>query len=170
MEINNNKAYPRHGDADLLQRFSRALMELTELPRCSMPERWLCEAIQGFANIVSFDAAWWGQLYLPSDTSSSIFSPSVMMDGSLGLSSSFAQEWHSISGADRFAKASISYLGKAVRGGHDDLPDTDFVRSLKIEGLSYVLEGQAIRTLAGLHYATVDRLKHAPIDVAVIAP
>ncbi|KPQ30894.1 MULTISPECIES: helix-turn-helix domain-containing protein [unclassified Halomonas] len=125
MEINNNKASTRHGDADLLQRFSRGLMELTELPRCSMPERWLCEAVQGFANIVGFDAAWWGQLYLPSDTSSSIFAPSVMMDGSLGLSSSFAQEWHGISGVDRFAKASISYLGKAVRGGHDDLSDAD---------------------------------------------
>ncbi|BBI54657.1 hypothetical protein HORIV_70780 [Vreelandella olivaria] len=75
MEINNNKASTRYGDADLLQRFSRALMELTELPKCSIPERWLCEAVQGFANIVGFDAAWWGQLYLPSDTSSAIFHP-----------------------------------------------------------------------------------------------
>lgn len=125
MDIKTNKAQTLQCNADVLKRFSRELMELTQLPRCSIPERWLCEAVQGFANIVGFDAAWWGQLYLPSDSSSSTFSPSVMMDGSLGLSSTFAQEWHSISGVDRFAKASMSYLGKAVRGGHDDLPNTD---------------------------------------------
>ncbi|MBT2772328.1 helix-turn-helix transcriptional regulator [Halomonas sp. ISL-60] len=125
MDINNNKAQTLSCDADVLKRFSRELMELTQLPRCSVPERWLCEAVQGFANIVGFDAAWWGQLYLSSDASSPGSSPRVMMDGSLGLRSSFAQEWHRISGVDRFAKASISYLGKAVRGGHDDLPDTD---------------------------------------------
>jgi hypothetical protein len=98
MDIKTNKAQTLQCNADVLKRFSRELMELTQLSRCSIPERWLCEAVQGFANIVGFDAAWWGQLYLPSDTSSSTFSPSVMMDGSLGLSSTFAQEWHSISG------------------------------------------------------------------------
>lgn len=44
------------------------------------------------------------------------------------------------------------------------------VSSVRIEGLSYGSLGQATRTLAGLHYVIVDRLMHASIDVAVIAP
>ncbi|AQU84370.1 MULTISPECIES: helix-turn-helix transcriptional regulator [unclassified Halomonas] len=123
MDINHNKPRSLRFDADLLKRFSHELLGLEQLCDCSIAERWLYEAVQGFRNIVSFDAAWWGQIYLSPDT----FSPQVVMDGSIGLHATFAQEWHSIAGVDRFAKASISYLGKAIRGGHDDLPDTDCV-------------------------------------------
>lgn len=50
------------------------------------------------------------------------------------------------------------------------LCDLYSVSSVRIEGFSYGSLGQATRTLAGLHYVNVDRLMHASIDVAVIAP
>ncbi|WP_286902069.1 crossover junction endodeoxyribonuclease RuvC [Vreelandella sedimenti] len=50
------------------------------------------------------------------------------------------------------------------------LCDLYSVETVRIEGLSYGSVGQATRTLAGLHYVIVDRLIHASIDVAVIAP
>lgn len=117
MYNNNSMSRGFRIDADILKRFSREVRTMAELSRHSSSESWLHEAVQGFGNIVNFDAAWWGQIYLPSDTSP----PKNLMHGSLGLGASFAEEWNGISGIDCFARESISCLGKAVRESHEDL-------------------------------------------------
>ena len=119
MNNNNSKACGSAVDARVLQRFSHEVLGLAEIPRCPASRSWLHEAVQGFANVVSFDTAWWGQVYVSAQDAPA----KNLMHGSLGLSPSFAEEWNDISTLDRFANASISRLGQAVRECQGDCPE-----------------------------------------------
>ncbi|MCE8026257.1 helix-turn-helix transcriptional regulator [Billgrantia aerodenitrificans] len=111
MNDNNDKTSVSVVDTRVLQRFSHEVLGLAEIPRCPSSGSWLHAAIQGFGNVVSFDTAWWGQVYLPTGNAA----PKNLMHGSLGLGPSFAEEWNRIAEIDRFANVSISQLGKAIR-------------------------------------------------------
>lgn len=119
MNDNNGKTSVSAVDVRVLQRFSREVLGLAEIPRCPASGSWLHQAVQGFANVVSFDTAWWGQVYAPPGEAPA----KNLMHGSLGLCPSFAAEWNAISEIDRFANVSISRLGKAVRECHGDRPE-----------------------------------------------
>lgn len=119
MDKYNSKAFFSAVDVRVLQRFSREVLGLSEISRCHSSGSWLHEAIRGFGNVVSFDTAWWGQVYLPSASAP----PKNLMHGSLGLSPSFAEEWNRIAEGDRFANVSISQLGKAIRECQGDCPE-----------------------------------------------
>ncbi|MDI5983904.1 helix-turn-helix transcriptional regulator [Halomonas sp. M4R5S39] len=113
---NNSKARNPRLDENDLKCFSREVLKLSELSEDSSAESWLHEAILIFSNVVSFDSAWWGQVYIPTDNSP----PKNLMHGSHGLSASFAEEWNGISGIDCYANTSISCLGRAVRDNNNE--------------------------------------------------
>ncbi|WP_176475850.1 helix-turn-helix transcriptional regulator [Halomonas salipaludis] len=113
---NNSTAHSPSLDANDLKCFSREILKLSALSGCTSAVNWLHEAILIFRNVVSFDSAWWGQVYIPAESSM----PRNLMHGSIGLSASFAEEWAEISGVDCFANSSISCLGKAVRDSGSD--------------------------------------------------
>lgn len=125
-DMNNDSRHSDHGkvggcgvDVRVLQRFSREVLGLAEIPQCPSSGSWLHQAVRGFANVVSFDTAWWGQVYVPPGQTPA----KNLMHGSLGLCPSFAAEWNHISALDRFANGSISQLGKAVRECYGDRPE-----------------------------------------------
>lgn len=119
MNNDNSKACGSAVDVRVLQRFSREVLGLADISRCPSSGSWLHEAIRGFGNVVSFDTAWWGQVYVSAQDAPA----KNLMHGSLGLNPAFAEEWNDISTLDRFANASISRLGQAVRECQGDCPE-----------------------------------------------
>jgi DNA-binding CsgD family transcriptional regulator len=91
--------------------FSKQLLELHGPARKRRLDRLMPDAVQALQSLLPLRSAWWGECTAGDTTTSSL----NWQHGSLGLPTTFAQEWNAISDGDRFAQASIDALGHVFR-------------------------------------------------------
>jgi DNA-binding CsgD family transcriptional regulator len=121
-----------------LHDFGHCLHELLRLARRSAPESFLREAIQTLQPLISFDAAWWGEL----SEASADRAPRNWIHNSIGLSISFAEEWNKVAAVDQFARCCIANLGTVVRldaGGNDAYYDSNIAAFCDRHSLHHVM-------------------------------
>jgi DNA-binding CsgD family transcriptional regulator len=104
-------AQPALPSLSTLHDFGHYLHALLGLARRTAPESFLREAMHALQPLISFDAAWWGEL----SEASAGRAPRNWIHNSIGLSVSFAKEWNEVAAVDQFAHWCIANLGTVVR-------------------------------------------------------
>jgi DNA-binding CsgD family transcriptional regulator len=97
--------------------FSACLLAMGALARQAGPESFLREALLMLRCIVWFDSAWWGEI----SPGAAGEAPRNLLNASIGLDASFAEEWsRTMAATDSFAHSSIARLGSVMRasGGY----------------------------------------------------
>lgn len=93
-----------------LQKLSSFLLSLAVLSQEAGTENLLRDALLELQPLVLFDSAWWGEV-----SRAGVGAPARnWMHGSIGLRSSFAEEWNQLAVDDEFAERSMSRPGTVV--------------------------------------------------------
>jgi DNA-binding CsgD family transcriptional regulator len=99
----------------VLRAFSSCLLALGDVTHGAGVDHIVEEAMRTFQPLVRFDRAWWGQV-----AGDPAHDARNWLQGHIGLSSSYGEEWNRIAPRDKFGQGSMQELGRVIRSGDDD--------------------------------------------------
>ena len=109
----------RPSSRNVLGAFSSCLLALGDVTFDAGVERILEDAMRTLQPLVRFDRAWWGQVAGDSAEARN------WLQGHMGLSPTFGEEWNRIAARDQFGQGSMHQLGRVVRASEDQPPPPD---------------------------------------------
>ncbi|WP_343729543.1 helix-turn-helix transcriptional regulator [Duganella sp.] len=124
--------------ASFYQSFSSGVLEMGGLMRHAEPQVFLRETLLILRRFIGFDSAWWGQV----SPGGPGVGPRNLLHASMGLSTTFAQEWNGvIAASDCFAQDSIASLGTVLRASGDceDGESEEMLAFVKRHGLHTIM-------------------------------
>ncbi len=103
-------------DSQVLRAFSSCLLALGDVTHGASVERIIEEAMRTLQPLVRFERAWWGQVAAGRAEARN------WLQGHIGLSASFGEEWNQLASQDDFGQQSMQQLGQVVRSSEEDPP------------------------------------------------
>ena len=105
-----------HARPNVLSAFSSCLLALGDVTFGAGVERILEDAMRTLQPLVRFDRAWWGQV------AGGRADARNWLQGHIGLSPRFGEEWNRIAAHDKFGQGSMHQLGRVIRASEGDQP------------------------------------------------
>jgi DNA-binding CsgD family transcriptional regulator len=99
----------------VLRAFSSCLLALGDVTHGAGVAQIVEEAMRTFQPLVRFDRAWWGQV--AGDRAEDARN---WLQGHIGLSAGYGEEWNRIAPRDEFGQGSMHGLGRVIRSSDDD--------------------------------------------------
>jgi DNA-binding CsgD family transcriptional regulator len=100
----------------VLRAFSSCLLALGDVTHAAGVDQIVEEAMRTFQPLVRFDRAWWGQQAGggPAEEARN------WLQGHIGLSARYGEEWNRIAPRDNFGRDSMQALGRVIRSDDDE--------------------------------------------------
>lgn len=102
--------------SQVLRAFSSCLLALGDVTHGASVDRILEQAMRTLQPLVRFERAWWGQVAAGRAEARN------WLQGHIGLSERFGEEWNRLASQDDFGQQSMQQLGRVVRSSEDDPP------------------------------------------------